>query len=259
MSASSFVWYELMTTDAPAAAAFYADVVGWRAADSGMPGMDYTLLWSGDAMIGGLMRLPEDARAAGATTGWVGYVGVDDVDAKVAELQAAGGKLHRAPEDIPGAGRFAVVSDPHGATFCLFRGTPGEGEAPPAPAAMGAPGHVGWHELLAGDLDSAWTFYSALFGWTRDSAVDMGPMGTYQLFRTGGEYAVGGMMTRPPEVPQPGWVYYFNVDALDAAVERVKRGGGQVLNGPMEVPGGSWIAQGLDPQGGVFALVAGKR
>jgi predicted enzyme related to lactoylglutathione lyase len=55
------------------------------------------------------------------------------------------------------------------------------------------------------------------------------------------------------------WLYYFNVPAIDAALARVSAGGGKVLNGPMEVPGGSWVAQCMDPQGAMFALTAAKR
>ena len=216
--------------------------------------MRYTLLSAGGAAIAGLMTLPQAARDAGARPGWVGYISVADVDATALRLQQAGGKLQRPPEDIPGVGRFAVVADPHGAGFCLFRGN--EAEPPPQPA-MGTAGTVGWHELSAGELDSAWAFYSGLFGWTKDRALDMGAMGVYQLFAAGGD-AIGGMMSKPPEVPQPGWLYYFNVDAIDAAMARVTAAGGQVLNGPMEVPGPMWILQCLDPQGAAFALVAPK-
>jgi uncharacterized protein len=78
------------------------------------------------------------------------------------------------------------------------------------------------------------------------------------MFATGGP-AVGGMMTKPPEVPMPYWLYYFNVDAIDAAMARVIKQGGKVLMGPHEVPGGQWILQCQDPQGAMFALVAPKR
>jgi len=255
-SACPFVWYELMTTDPAAATAFYRDVVGWSAADAGMPGMAYTLLSAGGAEVAGLMALPDEARAAGSPPCWTGYIGVPDVDAAATRVQAAGGALHHPPEDIPGVGRFAVVADPQGAVFCLFAGLPGD--APPQ-LAPDAPGTVGWHELMAGDRAGAWPFYAAQFGWTQDEAIDMGPMGIYQLFRTGGEMATGGMMSKPPEVPQACWIYYFNVPALDATLARVRAGGGQVLSGPMEVPGGSWVAQCLDPQGAAFALVAPQR
>jgi predicted enzyme related to lactoylglutathione lyase len=87
----------------------------------------------------------------------------------------------------------------------------------------------------------------------------MGPMGTYQLFKTGGDMAAGGMMTKPAAIPMPYWGYYFNVDALDAAVTRVTAGGGNILNGPLEVPGPMWIVNCMDPQGAVFSLVSVKR
>jgi predicted enzyme related to lactoylglutathione lyase len=88
--------------------------------------------------------------------------------------------------------------------------------------------------------------------------MDMGPMGKYQIFTTRTGQA-GGMFTKPAQEPQPYWLYYFNVEAIDAAADRVKSAGGQVVNGPMEVPGGAWIINGIDPQGAMFALVAPKR
>lgn len=254
-STGTFVWYELMTNDPKAATAFYADVVGWQAQDAGMP-EPYTLLNAGDVHVAGLMQLPAEAAAHGTPPCWMGYVSVDDVDAGCARLQAAGGTVHRPAQDIPGVGRFAVVADPHGAAFMLFRDA-GTGEAPAH--APGTPGTVGWHELHAGHGEQAFAFYAAQFGWEKDTAIDMGPMGTYQLFRTGGPEASGGMMTKMPEQPVPAWLFYFNVPAIDAAAERVARGGGKVVNGPMQVPGGGWIVNAIDPQGAMFALVAPQR
>jgi uncharacterized protein len=250
-----FVWYDVMTNDTGAAQKFYSSVVGWSIKDSGMPDRKYLLLSVGATMVGELMPIPETARNAGARPGWMGYIGVDDVDAYAARVTQAGGAIHRGPEDIPGVGRFAVASDPQGAGFILFRGS---SDQVPAPAPPDAPGYIGWRELHAGDGPSAFTFYSGLFGWTKTEAMDMGPMGVYQLFATG-DQAVGGMMTKMPEAPVPFWLYYFNVEGIDAAIVRVKDKGGQVINGPMEVPGGSWIVQCLDPQGAMFALVAPKR
>jgi predicted enzyme related to lactoylglutathione lyase len=62
------------------------------------------------------------------------------------------------------------------------------------------------------------------------------------------------MFTKPPTMPAPAWLYYFNVSDLDAAAQRVQAGGGQILLGPVEVPGGSSIVQCADPQGAMFAL-----
>ena len=66
-------------------------------------------------------------------------------------------------------------------------------------------------------------------------------------------------MTKPPHLPMPFWGYYINVAGIDAAAERITAGGGQILNGPMEVPGPMWIANCMDPQGAAFSLVAPKR
>jgi len=256
-TASPFVWYELMTSDATAAEAFYRSVIGWKTADAGMPGMKYTLLSAGETAIAGLMDLPAEACAAGARPGWLGYVAVDDVDARLDRLLQAGGAVHQPAQDIPGVGRFATVADPQGAAFCLFKGS--SDEQAPQPA-EGTPGTMGWHELYAGDLASAWPFYASLFGWTQDEAIDMGKMGVYQMFAVGtGSPAIGGMMTCPPELPMPCWLYYVNVEAIDAAAARATAAGGQVVSGPMEVPGGSWIVQCLDPQGAMFAMVSPKR
>jgi predicted enzyme related to lactoylglutathione lyase len=159
------------------------------------------------------------------------------------------------PEDIPSVGRFAVAADAQGATFILFRGSSDEG---PTPAAPGTPGHIGWHELRAGNGASAFAFYSRLFGWTKGQAVDMGAMGIYQTFATGGA-PVGGMMTKTADSPTPFWLYYVNVEAVDAAAARVTDGGGRVINGPHQVPGGNWIVQCIDPQGAMFAMVGAKR
>ena len=121
---------------------------------------------------------------------------------------------------------------------------------------MDAPGRVGWHELLAADWEKALAFYGELFGWQKADA-DVGAMGTYQLFSAGGQ-TIGGMVTKPPTVPVPFWLYYFNIGDIDAAAKRVTAGGGQILDGPLELPGGSWIVQCTDPQGAMFAL-EGKR
>jgi predicted enzyme related to lactoylglutathione lyase len=85
----------------------------------------------------------------------------------------------------------------------------------------------------------------------------MGPMGVYQTFATSGA-PCGGMMTKTPETPAPFWLYYFNVDAVEAAMVRVKDADGQIIHGPTQVPGGSWIAHCLDPQGAIFAMVGPK-
>ena len=252
MSASRFIWFELMTPDVAGAAAFYSGVVGWQAQDSGMPGVEYTLLKVGDAGTAGMMALPAELKAMGVPPGWRGYVAVDDVDASEARLLELGGRVLRPASDIPGVGRFASVADPQGADFLLFKPMPME--APTMPAAN-APGTAGWCELRALDGAAVFDFYATLFGWTRGEALDMGPMGTYQLFDIDGVPS-GGVMTRDPAWPQTGWRYYFRVDSIDAAARRVASLGGTVTVGPDQVPGGTWVLHGRDPQGVLFALLS---
>lgn len=257
-----FCWYDLMTTDRAAAEAFYGAVVGWTFKDSGMPGpQPYMLIQAGDRQLAGLMQLSDEMCSAGARTGWMGHILVADVDAKAAQTAQLGGAVHRPPADIPGVGRFAIVADPTGSVFSLFQAAPEYPVPPPPP--MDTPAWCGWRELHAGSLDVAWPFYEAMFGWKKAEAFDMGgPVGVYQTFRFGfspdDSMGDGGMMTKMPDTPVPHWLYYFNVDAASAAVDRIKAGGGQVLMGPMEVPGGGWIAVALDPQGGAFAVLADK-
>jgi predicted enzyme related to lactoylglutathione lyase len=253
-SAKGFVWYELMTTDIEAAEAFYSAVVGWSGKDFGQSGIRYTVMNAGEKGVAGLMTLPAEVCEAGGRPGWVGYIGVDDVDAATKRVKQAGGTVHRAPADIPNVGRFSVVADPQGAVFMLIK--PMGADNSPVPG--GTLGHVGWRELYASDWAKAFDFYAGQFGWTKAEAIELGPMGTYQLFAAGGE-PIGGMMNKPAQIPAPVWMFYFNVAAADAAAALVTQHGGQVLMGPHQVPGGSWILQCIDPQGAMFALVAASR
>ena len=250
-----FFWYDVMTTDTAAAKKFYGDVIGWGAQDSGAPGMNYTVFNVKGQGVAGLMPIPEDARKAGVPPAWMGYIAVDDVDRAAARVVKEGGKVMRQPWDVPGVIRIAVVADPQGAGFMIAKGL--VKDAPP-PLPAGTPGTVGWHELYAGEWKSAFAFYERLFDWKKSDAIDMGPMGTYQLFATG-DHAVGGMMTKPANMPTPGWGYYINVSGLDAAVARATAAKGKVLNGPIQVPGGSWIVNCVDPQNAAFSMVAAQR
>lgn len=255
--ADNFIWYELMTSDQDAAAAFYKDVVGWSAADMIIPEMGdyrYTIVSAGDRGIGGIARLEGGAVSRPS---WFGYIGVTDTDATAKAIVDKGGAVLMGPDDIPTVGRFAMVADPGGAAFFLLTPLPRE-SAPPPPDPM-APGSVAWHELYSeiGE-EAAFAFYSGQFGWDTKELMEMGPLGKYRLFGAGGD-AFGGMRDKPAEIPWSGWRFYFHVPALGEAIERIERGGGRILNAPHQVPGDSWVVQALDPQGAMFALVSQTR
>jgi predicted enzyme related to lactoylglutathione lyase len=249
---SNFVWYELHTFDAAAAVDFYRHVIGWDAQDSGMPGKSYLLLKVGETPVAGLLQKPAAAFSNGAKPGWMGYIAVDDLDDATAKLLDAGGIVHRAAEDIPHVGRFAVVADPQGAIFVMMQPIGmTRTEQPPT----GTPGTFAWHDLAAVEWQSDFDFYSSLFGWSKANALDMGPYGTYQIFAAG-DVALGGMMNRMNKEQSPGWLYYVNVEDMDAALARALTGGGTITHGPSTVSTGQRIAHVVDPQGAMFGVVA---
>jgi len=248
-----FTWYELVTTDAQAAAAFYTRVMGWGAQNASISGRTYILFTAGPVPVTALTELPRAARETGAKPGWIGYVTVDDVDAAAERVTRLGGSLRIPPMDIPTISRFCIFSDPQSAALALFKPL---GPNRPLPAEMGTPGRVGWHELLATDREKALAFYGEVLGWQKgDAQVD--GTDTYQLF-SAGEQPIGGMLTKPAATPHPFWLYYFDVDDVDAAAKRVTAGGGQVLGGPLVLAGDIWVALCMDPQGVAFALEADR-
>jgi hypothetical protein len=253
-----FAWYELMTTDLDGAAAFYAQVTGWQAKASPMapPGMDYRLFAPANAMpSAGMMELPAGAKAMGVPPNWLGYVATPDAAASLAKAVALGGAVAVPVTEIPNVCHFACFTDPQGAAIGLMQPINPPPDMKPDYAANG---RFAWHELYVDDVPAALAFYGALFGWVERNAMDMGPMGTYQFYGTA-EQVLGGIMTRQPQVPVCCWNYYSNVADIDAAVAAINAGGGLVLFGPQQVPGGGWIVNARDPQGAVFALVGGRK
>lgn len=243
-----FVWYELLTTDIAAARKFYGSVVGWSGQDVSTPEFAYMLFTVGHGPVSGLMDLPQQARKMGARPRWVGYVAVDDVDASAERIKQLGGTVYVPPTDS-NIGRISVVADPQAATLAMVKGLKFDRRQP---AELSEPGQVGWHELLAADWRTAFAFYRDVFGW-QPAALEIGLIDSYQLFSAGGQ-TIGGIFTKLPRAPVPFWLYYFNIGDIDVAAERVKSGGGRVVQGPVELPGGSWIVRCVDPQGAMFAL-----
>ena len=245
-----FVWYDLMTSDPKAAEDFYGKLIGWGVMKWEGGDEGYKMWTNNEIPLGGVMELPEEARAAGAPPHWMAYVTVENVDTAVEKAVALGGSTLHPPTSIEGAGRFAVMADPQGAAFAVYTHS-GEEEGPSGPPQVG---QFSWNELATSDYKEAFAFYTDLFGWEPQEAMDMGDAGIYQLYGLD-SVPLGGMFNKPDEMPGPPmWLYYISIDDVTAAVEKVEELGGQVVNGPMEVPGGDFIAQCLDPQGVLFAL-----
>jgi predicted enzyme related to lactoylglutathione lyase len=241
------LWYELLTTDVDAAEKFYTSVVGWTTAPfEGSPQRYDMWMRAGSVPVGGVMPIPEGMQFP---PHWGMYVGVPKLEDGVSQIERLGGSALSPVIDVPTVGRMRTMKDPQGAAFSVY-------EPASAPQPEGEPqlGDVSWHELYTTDAEGALSFYTTLFGWRPTESMDMGEMGKYHMF--GRAFPLGGMMNKPPAMAQvpSHWGFYFRVTDVHAGAERIKANGGQVLNGPMEVPGGDWIVNGMDPQGAAFSL-----
>ncbi|MGQ0714445.1 MAG: VOC family protein [Gemmatimonadaceae bacterium] len=244
-----FIWYELTTPDVAGARKFYPPITGWGTQQFDK---DYTM-WTVDSVpMGGMFTLTPEMRARGTPPNWMPYVSADNVDESARKVALLGGKVVQGPEEIPGTGRFAVVQDPQGATFGIYKSKTARGGWDGTPRL----GHLSWHELMTLDYNTAFDFYRHLFGWEKTGEMDMGPGGMYFMFgKKGTPY--GGMFNRPPEMSgmPPFWMLYVNVRDVHKAVETATKGGGFVKQPPMEIPGGIIAILG-DPQGAGFAVHA---
>ena len=246
-----YLWHELLTTDPDAGVGFYAKVLGWsRFPYEGDPG--YAMLGNAQGPVGGARVMGKDPIADKAGPNWLTYVGVPDITAALATVEAKGGRVVHPVTAVPGnGGRYAVISDPQGATIGVYEpgsGMTGDNAAPSGPDV--------WHELTAENPQAALEFYQAIFGWDVVATHDMGGhVGTYYIFGKGSKQ-MGGAFIRTKDLPPtwPRWLVYMNVPSITVAVEAVKAAGGKVLNGPHQVPGGSWMAQVLDAHGVPLAL-----
>lgn len=249
MAVGRMVWCDLMTNDTGKAKDFYTKLMGWTITPFDMGGGEKYEMWTnGDAPLGGLMKNPQ----AGVPPHWIMYVAVANVDQAHAKAKKLGSQEYVPPTDIPTVGRFSVIADPQGAVLALYTPAPGSPEMPDTKPGVG---QISWYELATENLDAARKFYTDMFGWEMRAAHDMGEMGPYQIFgRKGVAHDTGGMFKRPKEMPVSAWMLYASVPDINKAAADVKKLGGQVINGPMEVPGGDHILNLIDSTGAMFAL-----
>lgn len=260
----AFIWYELMTDDPARARDFYAAVVGWDIdAENSVPdgAMDYRMINRGDGgFAGGVLALSQDMLANGAKPGWFGYVHVPNVDAAAAAFVEAGGAIHMGPNDMPGVGRMALISDPQGAVIYLMTPTPppGNPDAKSDIFDVVKARHFRWNELWTTDQAAATALYIRTFGWTQEGAMPMGPMGDYLFIQHDG-IGIGAIGKAQPGGEGSRWQHFVGVDDIDRACAAVSDHGGRLLGEPQQIPGGEYSVYAHDPSGATIGLVGPRK
>lgn len=239
-------WVDLQTSDQDAAKSFYGGLLGWSFDDQPMPqGPTYSMALIGGDAVAAITPLPTELAAQGVPPHWNTYLAVDDVDSATAAAAGAGGTVVMEPFDVMEAGRMSVVTDPGGATVCLWQANQHIGAG-----LVNEPGALIWNELITDKGDSSHAFYAELVGLSSERS-DMGDM-PYTVLKAGEEMVAGSMAPPMADVPNH-WHVYFAVADIDESLAKARELGAEVLNGPFPIPIGR-MATLRDPQGAVVSL-----
>ncbi|HEC11171.1 MAG TPA: VOC family protein [Acidimicrobiales bacterium] len=240
-------WIDLMTTDVAAAQEFYGRLFGWEyVANPTEQGTDYIMAFKKQQPVSGMAEQPAEQSQAGIPPMWNTYVSVDDLEATVAKVEAAGGSVMMPPMKVEDAGTMAVIVDPAGAVVCCWQKIQHAGAG-----LVNEDGALIWNELITPDPAAVTGFYSEVFGWQPETMTMDG--NDYTVMNVDGE-GVAGAMATPAEGIPPHWGVYFAVDDCDGCVAAAREAGGQILMPPMDTPVGRMAAI-MDPQGATFSVM----
>jgi uncharacterized protein len=241
----TFCWVDLVVEDQDAAKAFYRDLFGWDYEDSPMgDGSVYSVAQLDGKAVAAIVPLPDPSMPPH----WNCYVSVEDAEAAARRAEQLGGTVVLPAGDVGDSGRLAVIQDPQGAVLSVWQ--PGRHIGA---GIVNAHGALSWNDLLTPDTEASAAFYRELFGWKVDEIPGAG--GQYWSIANG-DIKNGGLMPLPPG-GHPAWNLYFAVPDTEAAIARAGELGGQVVIGPMEVPGGRFAII-RDPQNAVFSVLDGE-
>ena len=249
----TFNWPELATKDQDGAKKFYTSLFGWEYRDTDMgPQGVYTIFTLNGSDVAALYTMDANQAATGMPPYWGTYVTVENADAAAAKAKALGGTVIMEPFEVMEHGRMAVITDPQGATFCVWQAKSHCGVQ-----VYGEPNSLGWTQLNARDTGVAKKFYTELIGWkTQDDPMSAEFGGGHYTTWLKADGPAGGMMPMPPGVAAPShWLPYFLVSNVDDAAKKAASLGAATHVPPTDIPGTGRFSVHADPQGAAFALV----
>ncbi|MHB1138436.1 MAG: VOC family protein [Microthrixaceae bacterium] len=224
--------------------AFYTGLFGWDVERSEQPDMPYAQFLLRGKRVAGIG--PQEH--TGAPPFWTVYVSVEDADASLDAIAAAGGTVVVGGMDIMDSGRMGVAQDPNGTFISVW-----QPNQHPGCGIVNEVGSFGWNELAAFDLDVARRFYTAAFGWGLEEHMSGNDSA---IFSVGGRVVCGAHAMNDGEYP--AWSVWFGVEDCDEASGHATELGGTVVMPPgdMDFGRGAMIA---DPAGAVFGIAATKQ
>lgn len=249
-----FVWYELRSTDVEKSKAFYTELLGWTSEPQDMGGTKFELVRAGGKEVAIISAAQPKAKSH-----WVPFVSVNDVDASVKTIEEQQGKVVTPATDIPNIGRFAMLTDPNGVEFAVFKSV--KSDDPDGPPATG---HFIWAEYLTKNKkqhQAALTFYPATLGYTT-SQMQMGEgkkKSTYDMLQSksaaGQDVPRAGVQAAKPSNLGGQWLPWVTVDDVDAVVANVKKLKGKVPVKAHDIPTVGRAAIVADSTGAAIGLL----
>jgi len=239
-------WFDHMSPDVKASAAFYEKIFGWTYDVQG-PDFGHYHMANIDGRAAAGLGQPGD-QAGGMPPAWTVYYAAEDVAAMTAKAKELGATIMMDSMVVPETGKMSIVQDPTGAVFGLWEPINHIGAG-----IADAHGAMAWNEVNTTDSDAAKTFYSALFDATVEQLPDDNV--TYYMLKKG-DTTVGGIlqMDEKWEGIPPHWSAYFQVDDTDAAATAAEAAGGKVNVPAFDTPFGR-ISVLSDPAGAVFSVI----
>jgi hypothetical protein len=248
------VWFELESSNPAKSTAFFNELLGWTTEpQAGAEGAAATELVKAGGKEVAMVRKAEGKKAKSR---WVPFVSVPDVDGAVTAVEANKGKVVKPAQDVPDVGRFAVVSDPNGAVFAVFKSAAGD-----QPDGQPKAGEFIWAENLTKNKKahaSALAFYPTVVGYT-NTPMEMATgkkkkKDTYDMLSYGETPRAAVEQAKPASLGGR-WLPWVAVDDVDAAVGGVKKLKGKVVVKPFDVPTVGRMAVVADPTGAALGLM----